>query len=170
MSREITRGAILIALSCALQFSLRQVALPGMTVLVGIIMNAVLILTVLYSNRIAVFLNALAAPIIAVALNAVPSPLFILSVLAANLAYVYTFQEWTRKYRTGDVKGLFFAYGVPTFARVFIFLGAGVALFHLFGILKGTALPALYGKAGIQIITGIVGGLVADVIHQKLSK
>lgn len=170
MSRELTRGAILIALSCALQFSLRQIALPGAMLLVGIIMNAVLILTVLYSNRVAVFLNALAAPLIAVALNAVPSPLFILPVLGANLAYVYAYQYWSKRYGTANVKGYILTYGIPTVARILFFLGVGFITFYLFGLLKGPALFVLYSRAGVQIITGFAGGLLADLVYRKLSR
>lgn len=164
MNKKVTRGAILIAITVVLQLALRELGGlgPVAKIMVGICINACIILTVYYSNFAALIVNAFAAPLIAIMFGALPTPAFLYPVVAANLAYALSFAGFSIKF--GSEMGAVF---LATLMRSAVFMVVGLGVIMLFQIDK-LAPAVLIPFAVIQLATGAFGGLLAIFIHKRI--
>lgn len=173
-TKYITRAAVILALTIALQFGIREIipSVPPFNFVnlfvVGSIVNLGLLLATETTGLWAGVVIALAAPITAWLQQHLPSPTMIPAVMAGNLILVVLFWLATRK-------------GAKQSSMRWIGLVVGGAakmafLYYTIGAIVGTLgkLPAAaaafirFSFSWPQLVTAIIGGILSSLIASRI--
>ncbi len=168
-TKYITRAAIILALTIALQLALRAIIPEGINVwIVGSIVNLGLLLAVETTGLWAGSLVAIATPITAYLQQHLPSPVMIPAVMAGNLVLVVLF--WLAIRKDSNRKwmrwaGLF----VGSAAKmVFLYFTMRLLLNTLVKLPPAKVAIILASFSFPQFITAVIGGILASLIASRI--
>lgn len=160
MNRGIARGAVLLALALLAQ-SLRLLAplppLAGMFV-IGSLVNAVLLLTAVYSGRVTAVAVGVMLPFAAFLQGQLPAPVFIPGVAAGNAVFACFGQFFWRR------GALYFA---PFLKAGVLYIGAWAAL-RVAELQPGAAKAVSALMSWPQIVTAFCGILLARALAERV--
>ncbi len=168
-TKYITRAAVILALTIALQLALRAIIPEGINVwIVGSIVNLGLLLAVETTGLWAGTLVAIATPITAYLQQHLPSPIMIPAVMAGNLVLVILFWLAVRKSTN------------KTWMRwLGLLVGAAAKMAFLYFVMRlllNTSVKLPPAKVAIiltsfsfpQFITAVIGGILASLIASRI--
>ena len=162
--KKISRTALLLAIAILCQ-SLRFF-LPApvflSTFIVGALVNACLLIALQSTGLGAALLIACVTPVVAYFQQLLPIPVFILPVAIGNSLYVWLFQ---RLLRIGPVAP---AIGGAAFGKAAFFYLAFSWLLTLIQIPAPMAAAIMFVMGWPQLVTGILGGIVAQLVWRRL--
>lgn len=159
----VTRTALLLALTLLFQSLRFIIPIPAFlsTFLIGSLVNACLLVAAdtvgLRNTMVIVFL----APIVAYFQQLLPLPLFILPVALGNAIYIGVHilgRQWRDSLRIG----------IGAFSK-FVFMYVAFSwLLTLVALPDKLAKSLLLVMSWPQVVTGIIGGIIASVINKRL--
>ena len=162
--KTITRTALLLALALACQ-SLRFV-LPAPVILstfiIGSLVNACLLIALQAVGLRPSLLIACVTPIVAYFQQLLPLPIFIVPVAVGNSLFVWLFQRLLRIGRVWP------AIGGATLGKTAFFYLAFSWLLTFIQLPKAMATAIMFVMSWPQLVTGILGGVLAHTIWRRL--
>ncbi|MBP2634573.1 MAG: hypothetical protein H6Q72_480 [Firmicutes bacterium] len=163
--RKTSRAALLLALVIVFQSLRLYLPIPPFVsvYLIGSLVNACLLLSVLVAGWRAALALSVVAPVVAYLQQVLLLPVLILPVAAANIAYVGGYLMFAGK-------NTILAISTATTAKFLIIYLMVTSLIHYIGITgtTATALTLLLGWP--QLITGFAGGAVFLSVSKRLFK
>lgn len=170
----ITRAAVILALTIALQFGIRAVvpAAPPFNIvnlfLVGSIVNLGLLLATETTGLWAGIVIALAAPITAWLQAHLPSPMMIPAVMAGNVILVILFWLATRKgSRQSGMRWLGLAVGGAA-KMAFLYYTIGAIVGTLGKLPAAAAAFIRFSFSWPQLVTAVIGGILSSLIASRI--
>jgi hypothetical protein len=162
--RKLSRTALLLALTLVFQSLRFVVPIPpvGSTVLIGSLVNACLLVALQTVGLGSAFLIACVTPMAAYFQQLLPLPIFILPVAIGNCLYVWLFH---RLWRIGPVWP---AIGGASLGKAAFFYLAFSWILTFIKLPPPVTAGLLFVMSWPQLITGIVGGILAKWIGEKL--
>ncbi|HEY9093661.1 MAG TPA: ECF transporter S component [Candidatus Cryosericum sp.] len=174
-TKYITRAAIILALTIALQFTIREVipSVPPFNIVnlfvVGSIVNLGLLLATETTGIWAGIIIALTAPVTAWLQQHLPSPVMIPAVIAGNVVLVVVFWLAIRK-NTAPLSWMRWVGLVVGAAAKMVFL------YYTVGAIVGTlsSLPAAaaafvrFSFSWPQFVTALIGGFLSTLIARRV--
>ena len=162
--KRITRTALLLALAILCQ-SLRFF-LPApvflSTFVIGTLVNACLLIALQTTGIGSALLIACITPVVAYFQQLLPIPVFILPVAIGNSLYIWLFQ------RLSHIGSVWPAIGGAALGKAAFFYLAFSWLLTLIQIPAPMAAAILFVMGWPQLITGIMGGVLARLVWQRL--
>lgn len=174
-TRYITRAAIVLALTMALQFAIRELvpsAPPFNLVnlfLVGSIVNLGLLLATETTGLWAGIIIAVAAPVTAWFQQHLPSPAMIPAVMAGNLLLVVLF--WLATRRSGTVNSWlrWIGLGIGAAAKMaFLYVTIGAIVGTLTKLPAAAAVFIRFSFSWPQFVTAVLGGVLSSLIARRI--
>jgi hypothetical protein len=173
-TKYITRAAVILALTIALQFGIRTVipSAPPFNIvnlfLVGSIVNLGLLLATETTGLWAGIVIALAAPITAWLQQHLPSPTMIPAVMAGNIILVVLFWLATRKGgKQSGMRWLGLVIGAAA-KMAFLYFAIG-AIVGTLGKLPAVAAAFIrFSFSWPQFVTAIIGGILSSLIASRI--
>lgn len=159
----LTRTALLLALTLAFQSLRFIIPIPVFlsTFLIGSLVNACLLVAVETVGAQPTLLIVLVAPIVAYFQQLLPLPIFIIPVALGNAIYIGIFsigKKWNSWLRIGGAALSKMVFMYVTFSWLLTLIAIPVKLAA--GLLLVMSWP--------QLVTGVVGGILAGIINKRL--
>ncbi|HWR31697.1 MAG TPA: hypothetical protein VN631_17920 [Negativicutes bacterium] len=162
--RKLSRAGLLLALTIVFQSLRFFVPLPAVasTFLVGSLVNACLLIALQTTGLGPAFLIAGVTPIVAYFQQLLPLPIFILPVAVGNSLYVWLF------YRLLRIGPVWPAIGGAAFGKAAFFYLAFSWILTFIQLPPVVTAGLLFVMGWPQLITGILGGVLACLVGKKL--
>ena len=163
--KVLTRTALLLALTLAFQSLRYVIPIPIFlsTLLIGSLVNACLLVALETVNAKAAFTIGVIAPIVAYFQQLLPLPILILPVALGNMIYIAIFSSCKKRdlWQKVSIAGL---------GKAIFMYSAFSWLLMLIAIPAKLANPLLFIMSWPQLVTGVVGGVLADTIKKRLQR
>ena len=159
----LTRTALLLALTLVFQ-SLRfiiPIAVFLSTFLIGSLVNACLLIAVETVGVQPALLIAVIAPTVAYFQQLLPLPIFIIPVALGNAVYIVIFSTGKRWYSWLRI-------GIAASSKMVFMYAAFSWLLTLIAIPVKLAIGLMFVMSWPQLVTGVVGGILASIIKKRL--
>jgi len=159
----LTRTALLLALTLVFQSLRFIIPIPVFfsTFLIGSLVNACLLVAVETVGFRLALLIAIIAPIVAYLQQVLPLPIFIIPVALGNVLYIGVFTIGRRWYSGLQI-------GVAAFSKTLFMYATFSWLLTLIAIPAKLAIGLMFVMSWPQLVTGIVGGILASIINKRL--
>jgi hypothetical protein len=174
-TKYITRAAIVLALTIALQFAIRELvpsAPPfnfASLFLVGSIVNLGLLLATETTGLWAGVIIAIAAPVTAWFQQHLVSPAMIPAVMAGNLLLVVLFWLVTRRGGSADSRMRWFGLGMGAAAKMaFLYFAIGAIVGTLTKLPVAAAAFIRFSFSWPQFVTAVLGGVLSSLIARRI--
>ena len=164
--KNLSRTGLLLALTLVFQSLRFLIPLPPWmsTFLIGSLVNAALLVAFLTLGTRSALLIACVTPIVAWLQQLLPLPIFILPVALGNGLYIWLF---SRLRRAGPP---WLAVGSAALGKAAFFFLAFRWLLSLLELPPALSAGILFVMGWPQLVTGIIGGLFAISIWQRLQR
>lgn len=163
--RKTTRTALLLALALVFQ-SLRfviPVPIIASTFLIGALVNTCLLIALQTAGRGPAFLIACITPMVAYFQQLLPLPVFIIPIAMGNSLYVWLFSKLLRIGPVWPAIG-----GAALGKAAFLFLAFSRLLMFI-NLPPAISAGLLFVMGWPQLITGVVGGILAYWVGKRLA-
>jgi 4-amino-4-deoxy-L-arabinose transferase-like glycosyltransferase len=174
-TKYITRAAIVLALTIALQFGIRELvpSAPPFNVvnlfLVGSIVNLGLLLATETTGLWAGVIIAIAAPVTAWFQQHLVSPTMIPAVMAGNLLLVVLFWLVTRRSGSSDSWLRWIGLGLGAAAKMaFLYVAIGAIVGTLTKLPVAAAAFIRFSFSWPQFVTAVIGGVLSSLIARRI--
>lgn len=159
----MTRAALLLALTLVFQSLRFIIPIPAFLsiFLIGSLVNACLLVAVEMVGIKYAFVIACSAPIVAYFQQLLPLPILIMPVIVGNGIYILVF-------KLGKRWKMWLGICVAAISKSIFMYIAFTWLVTMIGIPAQMAASLMFVMSWPQLITGVVGGMVATVIKRKL--
>ncbi len=159
----LTRSALLLALTLVFQSLRFIIPLPMVfsTLLIGSLVNSCLLVAVETIGLSSACIIAIIASIVAYFQQLLPLPLFIGPVAAGNIIYLGVFYLLLRQ-------GRWLAVGLAAICKAGFLYGSFTWLLTLIAIPAKLAAGLMFAMSWPQLVTGILGGLLAANVSKRI--
>lgn len=162
-STRIARAALLLTLTLLFQSLRLMIPMPPFlsTILIGSLVNVCLLVAVETVGFWFTLMIVMVAPVVAYFQQVLPLPIFIIPVSVGNAIYVGLFlagYRWRFCLRIG----------IAAFAKMIFMYGSFSWLLTFIAIPVKIAAGLMFVMSWPQLVTGIIGGIIANSIKKRL--
>lgn len=162
-NKVVTRAALLLALTLIFQSLRFFIPLPPFlsSFLIGSLVNATLLIAAEKAGLGPALMIAAITPVVAYFQQLLPLPVFILPVACGNAIYVGIYLTLFGRSRV-------LAIALGTLGKAGLLYGAFVWLFTIIAVPPKLAAAIMLAMSWPQLITGVLGGLIAAMIAKRI--
>lgn len=163
--KMLARAALLLALTLVFQSLRLIIPLPPFftTFVIGSLVNACLLIALETAGLAAALAIAAVTPVVAYLQQLLPLPVFIPPVAAANIVYVLLFRAGLAWSRAGAI-------GIAAVGKTVLLYFTFAWLLTLINLPPRLAAGLLFVMSWPQLVTTVIGGVLATIIVRRLSR